>query len=609
MSRALNWYKADLRDFHFLIFEQFRLQDLLGKAPFQDWGKDDVAMVLKEVYEWSCDVLGPLNGTADAVGCTLEDGKVTAPPGFREAWRSLYEAGWRGLAAPDEFGGQDGPFTLHTLAEELMSGACTAFNMYPALTQGVADLIGELGTAEQRASYCQKLYDGTFAGTMCLTESHAGSDVGMSSTRATPIGDGRYRLEGTKIYISGGDHDLSDNIIHLVLARTEDAPSGTRGLSLFIVPRDRLDGTGSNDVSVGSIEHKMGINGSATCVLNFGDKGGCIGELVGSQEQQGMRQMFRLMNYARIAVGIQGLSVASSAYLNALEFARERKQGTSVASWKDPDAPRVPIIEHPDVRRMLMDMKARVEGIRALTVKLTVHLDRARAVRDSDPGAAGYHLGQVDLLVPLLKAYASDQAFAVCATAIQVHGGAGYLHDHPVEQYCRDAKIFSIYEGTNHIQALDLVGRKLGQKGGANLQAFFKDVGSFVAEHREHAELGAAVTTLAAAVEAVQGTAMRFLGWSTSGAFDLVALSANRFLEMMAETTVGWLLLHGALVAGQAAASLTDDHPDRAFYQGRVHSALYYARNVLPDVAHKAALVAAADRSALDLSDAAFARL
>jgi hypothetical protein len=269
----------------------------------------------------------------------------------------------------------------------------------------------------------------------------------------------------------------------------------------------------------------------------------------------------------------------------------------------------VAIIEHPDVRRMLMDMKARVEGIRALAVKLAVHMDRIRAAGAGDGDAVVYHQGQIDLLVPLLKAYATDEAFTICATAIQVHGGAGYLQDHPVEQYCRDAKIFSIYEGTNHIQALDLVGRKLGQKGGANLQAFFKDVSGFVARNRDHAELGAAVVTLAGAVEALQATAMRFLGYSTSGKFDLVALSANRFLEMMAETTVAWLLLEGALIAGKAAADLGDDHPDKAFYQGRVHSALYYARNVLPGVAHKATLVAAEDRSALDLPESAFARL
>src|SRR5438477_2180914 len=323
---------------------------------------------------------------------------------------------------------------------------------------------------------------------MCLTEPHAGSDDGSASTIAKKRADGKYDIQGTKIFISGGDQDMTDNIIHMVLARTPDAPAGTKGLSLFIVPKNKLEG-GSNDVTVGGIEHKMGIKASTTAVLVFGEAGNCVGELVGTQEQKGMSQMFHLMNYARIGVGIQGLALASSAYLNALDYAKDRKQGSSIKQWKDATAPRVPIIEHPDVRRMLLDMKSKTEGLRALAVKLTMHLDRARA----EPDKAEYHNGQVDLLVPLLKAYGSDQAFQICATAIQVYGGAGYLHDWPVEQYCRDSKVFSIYEGTNHIQAMDLVGRKLMQRGGANVQAFGKDVTAFVAAHKDHAVLGDAI--------------------------------------------------------------------------------------------------------------------
>ncbi|MCG8420997.1 MAG: acyl-CoA dehydrogenase [Proteobacteria bacterium] len=606
MSRAINRYKADLRHVRFLLFEQFRLQDMLGKAPYSDWSREDVDMVLDELYKWTCEVLGPLNAAGDAQGCTLQDGKVKTPKGFPEAWRSLYEAGWRSLAVSDEFGGQNGPYTLHTLMEEFCSGANTAFTMYAGLTHGVAELIAEHGTPEQRSTYCSKLFNGEFSGTMCLTEPHAGSDVGANSTRATPIGDGKYKIEGTKIFISGGDADVAGNVIHTVLARTEDAPSGTRGLSLFIVPRDRLDGSGSNDVSVTGIEHKMGINGSSTCMLTFGENGECIGELIGTEEQRGIRQMFFLMNVARIGVGIQGLSVASSAYLNALEYAKERRQGSNIRSWKDADAPRVPIIEHPDVRRMLIDMKSRVEGIRALAIKLAMHIDKARAIQDSDPDAAAYHQGQVDLLVPILKAYGSDQAFAICATAIQVLGGAGYLKDHPIEQYTRDAKIFSIYEGTNHIQALDLVGRKLGKHGGATYQAFAKDVNAFVSGHKEHPEIGDAVVELGSAVEALSGTAMRFLGWFRSRRVDMVPLAANRFLEMMAETTVAWLLLEGAVIAEKASAELAESHADKAFYAGRKYAAVYFARNVLPGVRHKAQILSGEDTSVLDIPEAAF---
>ena len=605
MSQPINRYKADLRDVRFVLFEQFKLQDILGKAPYGNWGREEVETVLDEIYTWSKDELGPLNAVGDAEGCKLVDGKVKTPEGFKRAWKSLYEVGWRRLSIPERFGGQDGPFTLHAMAEEIMCGANTAFNMYPALTQGVADVVQHFGTPEQIEAYCSKLHDGTYAGTMCLTEPHAGSDVGSALTRAVPLGGGRYKLRGTKIFISGGDQDLSKNILHLVLARTEDAPAGTKGLSLFIVPRDRPDGT-SNDVKVASIEHKMGIKASATAVLNFGDDDNCIGELVGTEEQKGMSQMFHLMNYARIGVGVQGLAVASSAYLNAVEYAKERKQGPSIKQWKDASAPRVAIIDHPDVRRMLLDMKARVEGIRALTVKLTLHIDKANAM-SGDETASAYHQGQVDLLVPLVKAYGSDQAFQVCATAIQTLGGAGYLKDHPIEQYCRDAKIFSIYEGTNHIQALDLVGRKLGQRGGANLQAFVKDVQSFAAGLKEHAVYKDAAATLAQAADAVMGTAMRFLGWFGGGKMEMVPLAANRFLEMMSETAIGWLLLEAAVIADNAAAALPADHADRAFYTGKRYAALYYAANVVATVPGKAALVGKEDRTPIEIPTAAFA--
>ncbi len=476
MAQNINRYKADLRDFRFLLFEQFGLDDLLGEAPFEDWDRDNVEMILDEVYKWVTDVLGPINGSGDREGCHFDGTKVTAPKGYKEAWSSLYEAGWRLLGKQSEQDGQGAPFALVALVDELQSGANPAFNMYPGLTDGVAEVITHFGTDAQKKKYLPSLCGGTWSGTMCLTEPQAGSDVGANKTRATPLGDGMYKIQGTKIFISAGDHDMTENIIHLVLARTEDAPSGTKGLSLFMVPRDKLDGSGSNDVSVGSIEHKMGINGSSTCVLNFGENDGCVGELVGTEEQQGIKQMFRMMNFARIGVGIQGLATASAAYLSALEYAKERKQGPSIKAWKDPEAPKVAIINHPDVRRMLIDMKAKVEGIRALAVKLAMHTDRERVLAGKDDAKAAYHKGQVDLLVPLLKAYGSDQAFQVCATAIQTFGGAGYLKDHPVEQACRDSKIYSIYEGTNHIQALDLVGRKLGYKGGVNLQAYIKDV-------------------------------------------------------------------------------------------------------------------------------------
>jgi alkylation response protein AidB-like acyl-CoA dehydrogenase len=612
---AINRYRADLRELQFLLFEQFKIQDVLGQGKFDGWDADAIKTTLAEAYKWVREVSGPLNATADAEGCHLEDGKVRTPKGFKEAWKSLYEAGWKSLGVDPEYGGAGSPRSVQLLVEEMISGGNTAFSMYSGLTYGAAEVIEAFGTPEQKALFVERMYTGKWGGTMCLTEPHAGSDVGSARTKATRNADGTYSIVGTKIFISAGDHDLTENIVHLVLARAPDAPAGTKGLTLFIVPKFRTDGSGKilgpNDVSVGAIEHKMGINASSTCVLNFGENGACIGVPVGGEPKlnQGMSQMFKMMNSARIAVGLQGISVAASAFLNALDYARERKQGPSIKAFKDPTAPRVAILEHADVRRMLLDMKAKVEGIRALAIKLTHHQDQATVLEGKDDQAVAYHRGQIDLLVPLVKAYGSDQGFRVCETAIQTYGGAGYTRDYPVEQYCRDAKIFSIYEGTNHIQAMDLVGRKLTQGGGANLQAFAADVGKFVAKHGEHAKLGGDVKQLGKAQEALTRSAMKLLMWFQSGQLEMVPLVANRFLEMMSELAVGWQLLEAAIIADEKAKAVAADHPDAAFYAGKIAAAQYFARNVLPGVEDKARQLDAEDRTALDIPDAAFASL
>jgi alkylation response protein AidB-like acyl-CoA dehydrogenase len=610
---AINRYKADLREFGFLLFEQFKLDELLGKAPYEAWGKDECKSTLDACYRWVREVTGPLNSVGDVQGCRVENGQVYTPAGFKEAWKSLYEAGWKKLSAEDEWGGAGAPITLTAMVEEMLTGANTAFSMYAGLTVGAAEVIHAFGTDEQKKLYYPKMLDGVWSGTMCLTEPQAGSDVGSAKSTATANGDGSYVIRGTKIFISSGDNDLVENIVHLVLARVDGAPAGTKGLTLFIVPKIRPHADGTlgerNDVSVANIEHKMGINGSATCVLNFGDAGTCRGWPVGGDAKlnQGMSQMFKMMNGARIGVGLQGLGVASTAFLNAVEYAKERKQGASMMHWKDPTAPRVPIIEHADVRRMLLDMKSRVEGIRALIIKLAHHNDRAKVARGKDDEKAKYHEGQVDLLVPLVKAYSTDQSFRICETAMQTFGGVGYTKDFPVEQYCRDSKIFSIYEGTNHIQAMDLVGRKLGQAGGQNLQAYLGDVGAFVQKHSADATIGAAVKTLGSAQEALSGCAMKLLMWFQTGNVGLVPLHANRFLEMMSETTVGWMLLEGASIAIEKKKTVPAGHPDVAFYEGKISAALYYARNVLPGVELKAKLMGEEDKSPLEIQDASFA--
>lgn len=610
VSQPMNRYKADLRDFNFLLFEQFGLGELLSKAPFSEWDEATCREVLGQVYRFAQDVTGPLNQIGDTHGCKLENGKVTTPPGFKEAWAKVYEAGWRTIGSPEEYGGMASPASLAILADELLSGSNTAFNMYPGLTLGAAEVIAEFGTDEEKKTFVTKLMDGTWAGTMCLTEPHAGSDVGSSTTTATPLGDGTYKIKGTKIFISGGEQDITENIIHLVLARIEGAVEGTKGLSLFIVPKNKLnaDGTSgeSNDVVCPSIEHKMGINGQATCVLNFGDEDNCIGELVGTVEHQGMRQMFKLMNFARIGVGIQGVAVASSAYLNALEYARDRKQGSSIKDWKDPSAPRAAIIEHPNIRRDLLEMKAKVEGMRALIVKLAMHQDRLTAIGDSDDAGKAYHKGQVDLLTPLVKAYSSDEAYKVCETAIQVYGGAGYLKDWPVEQYARDSKIFSIYEGTNAIQSLDLVGRKLGQAGGKNTQTFLGDIQKFIAAKAEDPILKDSVANLKKAHEAVGGSVMQFLGWFQGGKMGNIPLMAERFLHMMSKLAIGWLLLEGAVIAMEKLDAGIESDAEKAFYEGKKFAAIYYANNIVPECIGAAKILRACDQSPVQMSDLAF---
>lgn len=610
MSQAINRYKADLREMFFVLFEQFNFHEFANKGCYEGWDEETAKTILKEAYRVSTEVLGPLNSVGDREGCKLIDGKVTTPKGFKEAWKQLFEAGLKQIAVPKEFGGQGGPYSVYALIEEMTSGANVAFNMYPGLAWGAAEVIAEFGTDAQRKRFCSKMFDGTWGGTMCLTEPNAGSDVGSAVTKAVKQPDGTYKISGTKIFISGGDQDLTDNIIHLVLARVEGAPAGTKGLSLFIVPKVRVNADGSagksNDVAVASIEHKMGINGSATCVMSFGENGDCVGELVGTAENQGMPQMFRMMNGARIAVGIQGLSLASSAYLNALDYAKERKQGANFKFWKDPAKPRVPIIEHPDVRRMLLDLKAHTEGIRSLVVKLAAHRDQYHVLAGKDDDKAAYHQGQVDLLTPLVKAYASEEGFRLCATAIQVYGGAGFTKDWPVEQYTRDAKIFSIYEGTTHIQSMDLVGRKLGQNGGANLQAFMGDIGAFVEANKSHKVFGKEVELLASASEQVLQLAMGFMAWSQSDKVVLVPLVANRFLTMMSQLAVGFLLLDAGVKAEAALAKLPANHADRAFYEGKRYSALWYARNVLPQVESHAKIAMLEDFTPMEISDAAF---
>jgi alkylation response protein AidB-like acyl-CoA dehydrogenase len=609
---AVNHYKADLRAIQFTLYEHLKVQQVFELEAFSHISREECDAIIEQCHRFVNDVTGPINGTADRAGCTIEGGQVVTPKGFKDAWKKLFELGLMGFPMPVDDGGLGGPHAIAVVLEEMQSGANCAFNMYPGLTHGAADVISSFALPEDRDRFLPPMVAGRFAGTMCLSEPHAGSDVGAAKTRAKHLEGNIYSIKGTKCWISAGDHDLADNIIHLVLARIEGAPPGTQGISLFIVPKIWVNDDGSlgkpNDVQTASIEHKLGIRASATAVLSFGENDGCRGILVGGKPHMGMKQMFRMMNGARIAVGVQGLSVASSAYLNALKYARERLQGSSVRHFKDPNAPRVPIIEHSDVRRMLLEMKAKVEGMRTLCIKLALHADLAHALHKVDESKAIYHQGQVDLLTPIVKAYCSDQAFRVAELAIQTYGGAGYVQDNPVEQYCRDAKIFSIYEGTNHIQALDLVARKLQQHGGENFTAFLTEINEFVAAHSEKPGLGAEVRALGEATTALQRGAGALMEYFMSGKIDQVTLVANPFLEVMADVTIAHLLLGAAVVADEKRAS-DEDEPNQNevdFYSGKVMAAKHFVNFVLPAVHAKVGAIVSGDRSALDMPDGGF---
>lgn len=611
----VNYFKADLRELQFSLFEQFRLSELFASAPFDHMNDEDARMIVQEAHTFASEIIGPTMQDSDRSGAKLENGAVKAPPEMRTLWKKYYEAGWNTLAMSEEHGGQGAPQMLATAVTEMMSAANTAFYMYPALTNGAASVIRAFGTPEQRELFAANMENGRWAGTMVLTEPQAGTDVGMSTTKAVPDSNGGYKISGNKIFISGGDHDLTENIIHLVLARMEGAPRGTRGLSLFIVPKIRVNPDGSlgepNDVACTAIEHKMGIHGSATAALAFGESGNCEGHLLGGEKDdsatpgEGMRKMFLMMNGARVGVGLQSLAVASTAYLNALVYARTRLQG---AHFKDgrPESGAVPIIQHPDVRRMLLEMKSTVEGCRLL-IYYTVRLsDEATTIKAGDPEGAQALMDYFGLLIPLVKAHVSDMAVHVASLALQVHGGVGYSADFPAEQYLRDARIFPIYEGTNGVQALDLVGRKLMQGGGAVIGRFTNDMGEFVKSLEKRKGYEQERALLARALEGFNQVLGKYMEFFTQDKREVILLTATRFLESMSKIMISRLLLEGALIAEDALGDGADDSPDTQHRQGRIASARFYTRNILPGVFGLHDSIAEGDLTAMEVPDSGF---
>ena len=614
-------FPINMRDIRFVLYEQLGIERLCEFDKFKDFSRETFDMILEEAAKLAAEVIAPLNSISDKEGCTFEKGKVRVPEGFHAAFKKYCEGGWIAASVDAEAGGQGLPESLGMAAAEMFVGACCAFTTYPGLTRGAANLIQSFGTEDQNKLYLEKMYSGQWSGTMCLTEPQAGSAVGDVKAMAKKEGD-HYLISGTKIFITAGEHDLTENIIHAVLARTENAPPGIKGLSLFIVPKIRIHPDGSlaepNDVNCGGIEHKMGIKGSATCTLNFGDEGKCHGYILG-QEGQGIQLMFQMMNEARLGVGLQGFASGNVAYLYARNYAKERIQGVEIEKMKDPHAPRVAIIKHPDVRRMLITMKAYAEGLRALLYRTAYYADLAKV--STDPKEQEHCENMIELLTPICKAYSTDIAFRITEWAIQIYGGYGYCGEYPAEQLCRDVKISSIYEGTNGIQAMDLVGRKLSLKKGALFMGWMKEVNEFIEKHKSHPALGPYVAQLEQAKNTLVNVSMHFAKVAAGGDRLYPMLQACPYLELFGEVELSYLLLQQAIIAKeklqaifQKAEATTEDaqarmiaeQPEAAFYSGKVYAAEFFISNILPRVQSTATTILSGNRSALAIAESAF---
>ena len=565
-------YTAPIKDVQFLLHDVLGVSNS-GIPGYDELEADFTGAVLEEAGKVASEVLAPLNPVGDIEGCKLENGLVSTPTGFKDAFEVMKEGGWTGLDCDPDYGGQGMPYVLNTAVGEVFSGANQAFTMYQGLTHGAYSAIHAHGTDEQKAKFLPKMATCEWTGTMNLTESHCGTDLGLMRTKAVPQDDGSYKITGEKIFISAGDHDLSENTIHLVLAKIPGGPDGIKGVSLFIVPKYIVKDDGSlgpaNGVSVGSIEEKMGIHGNATCVMVYNDS---TGYLLG-QEHKGMRAMFTMMNEARIGVGMQGLAQAEVAYQNAVIYAKDRLQGRAVTGAENPDGPADPIIVHPDVRRNLMDQKSFVEGGRAFLLWSANLIDRS--VRADDQDAHGL----VSLMTPVVKGFLTDKGFDMTVQAQQVFGGHGYIEEHGMSQFVRDARITQIYEGANGVQALDLVGRKLAQDGGKHVMAFFDMVKTFIKENSEDEALKADfLEPLKQASKDLQAAGMYFMQNGMTNPNNALSGSYD-FMHLFGHTCLG---LMWARMAKSANAALAAGASDTAFYETKLATGRYYMARQLP---------------------------
>ena len=574
-------YKAPLDEIRFILEDVLDVGQLAALPGHEETTPDVLLAVLEEGARLSETVLFPLNQTGDAEGCRLEGGRVRTPSGFRAAYDAYREGGWPAMTAPEKWGGQGLPHLARFVFDEMLCSSNLSFSMYPSLAHGATSLLERWSDEELQRRFLPKLVDGSWGGTMCLTEAHAGTDLGLIRTRAIPAGDGAYVVTGSKIFISSGEHDLTENIVHLVLAKLPDAPPGTKGISLFLVPKllpteEGAAGT-PNGVTCGSIEHKMGIKGNATCVIDFdGSRGWMVGE-----PNKGMRAMFTLMNAARLGVGIQGLGLAEVAYQNALAYAKDRLQGRSLERARSATEEADPIVVHPDVRRMLMTMKAYIEGMRALVYWVGILID----VRERHPDPARKEEAEdlLALLTPVVKAFCTDAGFECTNLALQVYGGHGYIREFGMEQYVRDARIGQIYEGTNGVQAMDLLGRKIPDGGGRLAKRFFAIAQADLAAAAADAALADLAKPVADALGLLQKTTMAVMGRAMQNPEE-VGAAASEYLRMFGLVATGWMWVRVAKVAGSKGGPRNES---------RLATARFYVTRLLPQVGALAAQISA----------------